>query len=137
MPGPNPNLGGAPHDSDDIQDLWYALQEVGFSDGVLVQADEGFINDESVSAHEETSILMTAPGGDQINGQAQSTGQYSLDVEWLDDNLEVVRREGIISNRESDEWSNYALAPKSPNVRIVIVNREDTEQTISMTGHYR
>jgi hypothetical protein len=26
------NFGGAPHDSDDIQDLWYALKEAGFTD---------------------------------------------------------------------------------------------------------
>jgi hypothetical protein len=26
------NFGGSPHDSDDIQDLWYALKEAGFTD---------------------------------------------------------------------------------------------------------
>jgi len=137
MAGPTLNLGGAPHDSDDIQDLWYALEQLGFAEGVLGQADKGFLNDEPVAADGEVFIEMLAPGGDKIQGQAVSTGQYSLQVEWLDEDLNVVRREGVISNRKAGEWSNYSLDPKSPYVRVIVVNNTTSQQTANMTGHYR
>lgn len=137
MPGPNLNLGKAPHDSDDVQDLWYALEELGFSVGRLQQTDFAFQNDTSVSADGEVSTRLEAPGGEQIQGQAKSSGQYSIQVEWLDPDGNVVRREGVISNREGGTWSNYSLDPKSAFVNIVVVNDTSSQQTVNLTGHYR
>lgn len=103
----------------------------------ISQSDADFLNGESVAAGDEVGLQMNALGGEQIQGQAKSTGQYSLQVEWLDTDLNVVRREGVISNREGDVWSNYSLDPKSPYVRVIVVNDTTIEQTIDMTGHYR
>lgn len=137
MPGPNLNFGNAPHDSDDIQDLWYALEQLGFSVSFIEQADFAFENDVSVAADGETSSRMEAPGGDNIQGQAKSSGQYSLSIEWLDEDRNLVRREGIISNRDGEVWSNFSLEPKSPYVNIIVENDTSSEQTVNLTGHYR
>lgn len=103
----------------------------------LPQTDEDFINDATIAAGDELRLEARAPGGGQINGQAVSTGVFSIDVEWLNRDGAVVRTEGVASNREADRWANYALDPKSPYINIVIINDTSSQQTVSGTLHYR
>lgn len=137
MPAPNLNLGNAPNDSDDVQDLWYALEELGFSVGVVGQADYGFLNNVTLPADGRASVRVKAPGGDFINGQAIASAQYGILVRWLDDDDQLIREEGIISNREGGKWSNYKVDPKGPFAEIVIENRTNTQETASLTVHYK
>jgi hypothetical protein len=137
VPGPELNLGGSPHDSDDIQDLWYALEELGFSVGYIGQTDYDFHNDATLPANDESVGSVRAPGGDRLIGQAVSTGQWSLAVRWLDGDDNIVREEGISSNHEADRWANFSLDSKSPFADIVVYDQSGSEQTVSMTVHYR
>lgn len=136
MPAPNPNLGGAPHHDNDIQDLWYALEELGFTVGVIAQTDYNFLNGNTLPADGEISAIVRAPGGDSIQGQAISSGMWSLTVRWLDEDENVVREQGISNNTEADTWASFQLSAKSPFVEVVVEDESGTEQTASLTVHY-
>lgn len=128
----------APEDIDYINDVIYAL----FGDdqsliGKVTQTDYDSVNNVTLPANGEVSITMRAPGVDEIQGQAVSTGQNTLRVEWLDANNDILRTEGIYANRPAEEWSDYSLEPKSPFVRIVLENDTSIDQTATLGGHMR
>lgn len=137
MPAPNLNRGRAPHDTDNIQDLWYALEQLGFSTGFLKQTDYDFVKDSTLSANGEITTSVRAPGGGKLNGQVTSTGQFTLNVRWLDADDSVVREEGISANHEANDWANFSLDPKSPFADIVVYDDTGSDQTVNITTHYR
>jgi len=65
------NLGGAPHDSDDIQDLWYALQEVGIID------PDGDSSTISTSGFQEAPAYGQTPYG--ATKTAELNVQFAID----------------------------------------------------------
>jgi len=65
------NFGGAPHDSDDIQDLWYALQEVGIID------PDGDSSTISNSKYQEAPAYGDTPYG--ARKTAELNVQFSID----------------------------------------------------------
>ena len=129
------------HDIEEwIQEKFTIEDALGQGDviGVIGQTDYTFSNGETLTAGGEVTNTVNAPGGDKINGQARSTGQYSLFVRWLDgEDGNVVREEGISSNLKAGNWANFGLDPKSPFAEIVVKDRSGAEQTVDMTVHYR
>lgn len=65
------NLGDAPHDSNDIQDLWYALQEVGIID------PDGDSSTISTSKYQEAPAYGDTPYG--ARKTAELNVQFSID----------------------------------------------------------
>lgn len=105
--------------------------------GELNQADFDSQIDATLPANGELVSEVRAPGGDSINGQAKSSGQYSILVRWRDFDGDLIREEGVASNRNGGEWSNFRLDPKNPFADIVVAEDSGTDQTATISTHFR
>lgn len=88
------NFGNAPHDSDDIQDLWYALREAGFTD-----------------ANGENPSISIDDGGNTITIDTDGT-EVDIVVQDVVDALEQAKDISILDevHRELHKGNSYLVS---------------------------
>jgi len=92
--------------------------------------------DKTLPADGELKVQVQGIGQGYIKGQAKSTGQYTINVEWLDSSGNVQRTEGITSNISGGDWSNFKIEAKTAMVNIVIEDKSSSQQTAELMVHF-
>lgn len=63
---------------------------------------------------------LSATGASHLAGQVVANGQYTVRVDWNDENGAVVRSETIASGVAGDTWTDIDLTPKATQLDVVI-----------------
>lgn len=93
-------------------------------------------NDEFLDADASLTARIAAPGALSLNGQIQSSGSYSVDLQWTDrDGQEIRRQNGVGGGTQTGgtflEFNSRDM--KGPWVNVIVNDESGTFQTVNLT----
>lgn len=120
------NIGGAPHDSDDVQDLWYALKEAGFTDStgenpsISVDDNGGSLTVDSGDGPIDTTVDEF----DKSNIQLYSSQFNDLTTVNRTQYINIQSSQGLSILRDVIETRNGGSIVENPQSGEIIVSTD-------------
>lgn len=68
-------------------------------------------------------------------GSVTSTGDYAVEVDWLDAESDVIRTEDLSTDRTGGEWTDIEVNMRSPEAVIRVVNDSSDDETVNGVIH--
>jgi hypothetical protein len=107
----------------------------------LQQTASAYENGTALAANSEVASTLVAPGGSNIHGKVESSGQYSVEARYQDDQGNTIFTETIANAVAGGTVTNIgpnsnAVAPASDHVVIAVTDGSGADQTVNKVLHY-
>lgn len=101
--------------------------------------DEAFWNGASLSANGTISETLHGFGADTLAVQVKSSNTYSIDVEWLDGDGNVIRDEqdALGGTLSGGTWNRQDFTAWSAHVKVEVNEDSGADSTVDGTMHFR